>query len=356
MWNRIWIAFFIAAVTVAIGIACDDSSSNGESENCRAGEIQCASPPYEIEVCINDEWEGMTCSKGCSSFKTLISTAELDCCSCGEPSGDVCTAANAGEAQCIEGYEAVKVCDATQGWMSVDCADLCKTEAGYAMIVDQSLDCCLCSDPSDGDDDDVDEAEKEEEMIEDLPTTCEYDPELVGHIDRVYDSNATEETVFMQAQSNPIGKAVRVTSNNIAIGEYAKLDITPDDYATATEPLELVFKIDVDFTYYYILAFEYVGSLNFGEVQVYIDDYQQPLSHKDSSQPKDDTISLHRNLFGTNDAEIVGPIEYEMICLEEGEHLLHLRVSGKTATSQGYAIGLDYIKMFKGSDPDNPEE
>ena len=348
-----WIVL-IALVIVSWGIACSNSDSNNGDGGCRAGVVQCASPPSEIEVCINDNWEGMTCAKGCSSFKTLITSAELDCCSCEEPDDSlICTAANAGEAKCIEGFESVRVCDATEGWLAVDCNDLCKTTVGYQMIVDQELDCCFCDSPVDGDDDE-DIADEEEEVADDLPLTCEYDPDMVGYIERVYDMNATLDTVFMQAMSNPIGKAVRVTSNNIAIGEYAKLDITPDDYATATEPLELVFKIDVDFTYYYILAFEFVGSTNFGEVQVYLDDYEQPLPHEDNTQPKDDTISLHLNLWDTNDAELVGPVQYEMVCLEEGEHLLRLRVSGKTAMSQGYAIGLDYIKLFKGSDPDNP--
>lgn len=163
------------------------------------------------------------------------------------------------------------------------------------------------------------------------------------------------ERAFMPEASNPEsaasiyqGSPQNPVNPRFEDGSYVRLDLPGRDAGPLDgdgKVQELAFYLDVDLTYAYSITIDYVCGINFGQVELYLNDSTTPLKRVEGAQP-DTHIDLNCAGEGIYSEKRLPRISYEPICIEEGEHILRARVRGKASASDGYSIGVDYLMVI----------
>jgi|GEM_PF-5538615 len=182
-------------------------------------------------------------------------------------------------------------------------------------------------DEPDGDADDTPDGdlEPEVEMEEEAPV-CD----IVETPESAWSILAKDN--FLKDESTPSDLAYIAETTNpgfIETKEYARLDATEVGQ-------ELVLSLDIETTYTYSILVKCVKGVNWGMVELYLDDAEEPLELQTGGTVQD----LHVTSTGSYDVALPSSFSvYKPVCLNYGSHRLRFRVSGKHENSEGYTIG-----------------
>lgn len=178
-------------------------------------------------------------------------------------------------------------------------------------------------------DGDIDQTtEAEEEIGEEEAETCGGempDPSIV-------EFEAEAEGVFAADETNPPDAAQVVESDfpDISGGEYVRLSGGEAGH-------EMVFNLDVATTYEYMLRVYLVGGDDWGDIEIYLDDMDTPLTDRHGTS----LFHLANTTGPVYDDIALSPIEIHPLCLEAGTHKIRIRVA--TAGEGEIDAGLDRL-------------
>lgn len=165
---------------------------------------------------------------------------------------------------------------------------------------------------------------------------------------------AEEEWFFNPQDSNPSAKAEVYTTENphpdLSNATYVRLNLPggnsgPLDDQGEVQELVFDFSISIGFTYEYNITIDYVCGEDWGQVQLFLDDGEEPIFRIEDAQPRE-YIDLNCDVSGVYEEKPLKKIVYDTVCLEEGMHKLRVRVVGRSGDSAGFTIGVDYVMIL----------
>lgn len=332
-----------------------DGDTDGDSENTTGIEVglPCSSDAAcSTNLCYPFSDELKACSTTCSSDSECIDLSIGTCCQTTKENQNICYPASLcspscdypGENRCF-GNDVYTCSDQGRLVSKTDCTEDGKICSGG--------ECMRLIDGDTDDDWNIPDGDQEDDVEEEAPVyECGNPCQSISFINQ----DATNENFFMISMSNPEEKASVYTVDTELSGlpagfidaKYAKLtldSVTSGPLDNENNVQELVFLLDIDYTYKYDFKINYVCGKNWGQTSLFIDNVL--IKRQTDISELQDYVDLQCTpAVGFEEKSLGDPIAYKTVCLEKGEHKVQVRVIDKKSTSNGYTIGVDQFLIL----------
>ena len=125
------------------------------------------------------------------------------------------------------------------------------------------------------------------------------------------------------------------------VHSYVRLDAT-DIEDSDGNPQELVFDVYIERTYTYNIMMTYAGGDNWGKVGLFLGEREILLP--ETYEFKDE-YDLYCEPPKDYEEALMEKVAYDAVCIQSGSYQLKVRVVGRNVQSDGYSIGVDYIRF-----------